>query len=222
MMDELDRVLEAWRLSPGIHYLPPPAIETEIALAEKQLGRQLPDDLRRLYEFSNGMEPMAGNLQFDTLVGGEMDLVGNGDRLRSWQWPIPHDLLVFGGNGSDDLLGLWHPQDASPDWMTPVVMVGAIFEERSFALAGTDLVPFLRAWSGYYLQISEEAPVEALDALGLPKSLRPIDDPKGLAPYFQWADPMLPDHHPDPYARGMTELELADLIRSMDLLRPRG
>lgn len=222
-MDDIDRTIHAWRKSPTLHEVKQPASAQDFARAEVALGRPLPLDLKLIYGFSNGMGLMHGNLVFDELAGGDASLVQNGDKLREWGWPIPDELLVFGGNGGDELFGLWYPNEAFPDWRTPVVIVGAIFEEeRNFALAGTDLAPFLRAWSGHYLQISDDSPVEALDVLDLPQSLRPIDDSKGLVPYFEWADPLLPDLDPNPYERGLTEHELVDLLRSMDLLKPRG
>ena len=57
-MGDLDRVLAAWRLSPASHQFESPADEATIAAAEAALGRALPDDLKSLYRFSDGMEPL--------------------------------------------------------------------------------------------------------------------------------------------------------------------
>jgi hypothetical protein len=167
-MGDLDRVLVAWRLSPASHQFEPPADAGTIAAAEEALGRPLPNDLKTLYRFSNGMEPLGGNLMVqplsDTEGGG---LVGLGDRLRSWDWPVPHEVLMFGGNGADDQFGLWYPPGTPASEPTPVVMIGAVFEPASLALAGTEFARFLRAWAGYYLAL-DEAPTAALDASGSP------------------------------------------------------
>lgn len=219
-MDDLDRVIAAWQEAGALHEPPRPAMPDQIGAAETALGRPLPDALRRLYEFGNGMGLMGGNLNFDSLAKGASSVVDNGRQLREWGWPIPRDLLMFGDNGAGDLFGVWYPPESRANWRTPVVMVGQIFEPASFALAGTDLAPFLRAWSGYYLQL-HGAPAPALDLLGLPTHLRGIDDSYGLTPYFRWADPDLPDPDPDPYERGMDENQLDDLIGWMNLLKPR-
>jgi hypothetical protein len=29
------------------------------------------------------------------------------DLLRSWDWPVPDEMLIFGGNGQGDSFGLW-------------------------------------------------------------------------------------------------------------------
>jgi hypothetical protein len=91
-------------------------------------------------------------------------------------------------------------------------MVGAVFAPACMALAGTSLTRFMRAWSGYYL-VSGDAPVAALDALGLPAHLRTMDDETGFAPYFAWADPDLSEPEPDPYSRGLDRDEIASSMR---------
>lgn len=211
---DLDRVLAAWRLSPASHQLEEPADDETIATAERALGRLLPEGLKALYRFSNGMAPLGGNLMVESLTGSEdRGLVGFGDRLRGWGWPIPDQVLMFGSNGGSDLFGLWYPPGAPADGPTPVVMIGSVFEPASLALAGTDLPRFLLAWSAYYLVHDlDEAPAEALDALELPESLREIDEDGGLAPCFRWADPDLPDPDPDPYGRGMDAAGIAACI----------
>lgn len=209
---DLERVFAAWRLSPESHELEAPADEALIAAAEQSLGRSLPDGLKALYRFSNGMAPLGGNLMVEALTESEdSGLVGLSERLRSWNWPIPGELMMFGTNGGGDQFGLWYPPNSASHAPTPVVMVGQVFEPASLALVGTDLPQFLRAWSGYYM-ILLESPIEALDALGLPESLREIDDDAGLAPYFRWADPAKADPYPDPYERGLDAAGIATLI----------
>jgi hypothetical protein len=224
-MDQaIERVLAAWRLSAARGELGEAASEGTIAEAERALGRPVPYDLKVLYRFSNGMGPLGGNLAVVPLHdtehadGEEIGLVNLGDRLRSWDWPIPDEVLVFGGNGGDDQFGIWYPSGAPADGPTPVVMIGSIFEPGCLALAGTDLPKFLLAWSGYYLALLD-APTEALDALGLPDSLRRIDKDGSFAPYFRWADPSLPDPVPDPYSQRMDAEEIAAVIED---LRPSG
>jgi hypothetical protein len=220
MDHELERVVAAWRLSAASDELAKPASEETIAEAERALGRPVPDGLKTLYRFSNGMGPLGGNLTVVPLLdteradGEEIGLVNLGDRLRSWDWPIPDEVLVFGGNGGDDQFGIWYPSGAPADGPTPVVMVGSIFEPGCLALAGTDLPKFLLAWSGYYLALLD-APTEALDALGLPDSLRRIDADGSLAPYFRWADPALPDPEPDPYSQRMDAGGVAAVIEGL-------
>lgn len=215
MSEALDRVLTAWRLSPASHQLQaPPAADEAIAEAERAVGRPLPHALKALYGFGNGISALGGNLEVVPLFDGETGgLVDFGTTLRSSQWPIPDQVLAFGSNGADEQFGLWYPPASTADGPMPVVMIGAVFEPPCLALVGTDLPQFLRAWSGYYLVLLE-APSEALDALGLPDALRRIPE-GGMAPYFRWADPALPDPDPDPYSRGMDAQEIASVIESI-------
>lgn len=64
----LERILAAWRLSPDLHRFASPADETTIAAAEGPLGRRLPDTLKVLYQFSDGMSSLGGNLFLEPLV----------------------------------------------------------------------------------------------------------------------------------------------------------
>ena len=213
--DQMGPVLEAWRQSQGSSWFGAPADEATIAQVELTLGRPLPPALKSLYRLSDGMAPLDGNLMIEPMSGAvDRGLVGLAERLRGWDWPIPDELLVFGGNGGDDQFGLWYPQGASASDPTPVVMVGAVFEPACLALVGTDLPRFLRAWSGYYL-VQGSSPAPALDALELPAELRVIDDAAGLEPYFRWADPDLPDPDPDPYAKGLDARSLAEIIHAL-------
>ena len=217
MSETLDRVLTAWRLSPETFELQaPPAAEEAIAEAERALGRPLPRALKAIYGFGNGISALGGNLGIVPLVDGEAGgLVDFTTSLRSSLWPIPDQVLVFGSNGADEQFGLWYPPRSPTDGPTPVVMIGAVFEPACLALAGTDLPQFLLAWSGYYLVLLE-APSEALDAIGLPESLR-VDPARmaAIAAYFRWADPSLPDPDPDPYSRGMDAHGIASVIKSL-------
>lgn len=216
MTEALDRVLTAWRLTPASFELrAPPAGDGAIAGAERALGRPLPRALKALYGFGNGISALGGNLGIVPLFDEDADgLVDFGTSLRSWSWPIPDQVLAFGGNGADEQFGVWYPPESPPDGPIPVVMIGAVFEPACLALAGTDFERFLQAWSGYYLVLLE-APSEALDALGLPDALRRIPAEGGMAPYFRWADPSLPDPNPDPYSRGMDAEGIASVIKRL-------
>lgn len=215
MGESLDRVLAAWGLSPAIHDLRKPASRELIAEAERRLGRAIPDALKSLYRFSDGLSALGGNLALDPLVDREGGgLVNLGDRLRRADWPIPDDVLVFGSNGADELFGLWYPSGARGEGPMPVVMIGSVFEPKCLALAGTDLPRFLLAWSAYYLVLLE-APTQALDALAVPDALRIGNNAWSLEPFVRWADPTLPDHDPDPYARGMDPSTLAEVINGL-------
>jgi hypothetical protein len=124
---------------------------------------------------------------------------------------------MIGGNGSDDLFGLWLPGD---DEARPLaVQVGETFEPASFAVVGDDLESFLAGWTAYYLLLlGDEIDVgPALDALGVPAQLRVQSSGLGdedLDALLAWASPHLPDVHPDPYERGLTADDLAQIARA--------
>jgi hypothetical protein len=118
---------------------------------------------------------------------------------RAHQWPVPEELLIFGGNGQGEPFGLWLPETAGPAYDHPVIQIGQIFEPACMAVYGTSLVPFLTAWSAYYL-LPDEAPAKALRALKVPARLCSEAYAEDYAALAAWADPGLPDPEPDPYS----------------------
>jgi hypothetical protein len=103
-----DRLLACWRRTEDLHTLPLPASADEIAAAEAELNLALPDLLRQIYLFSKGPWLFGGCLNLDVLRNPEgLGLTTSSRLLREWEWPIPEEILVFGGDGSEEVYGLW-------------------------------------------------------------------------------------------------------------------
>jgi hypothetical protein len=206
---DLDAVFRAWAASPDLHELSPGASDATIRAAESELGFPLPASLVALYRFSDGLGAVENNLVVQPVDPAREDsILGWTEQLPASHWPIPEELLVIGGNGAGEVFGLWRPEAGDP---TPVVMGTWGFDPPTVALVGTSLPAFLRWWTGYYLALVG-APEAAFDALGMPAALRDLDEHAGWAPYVSWADQGLPDHDPDPYARGIDPDELDDVL----------
>jgi hypothetical protein len=202
--DHIDAVLAALRLSADLHKLRPPAEEMSLLVVEARLDRELPAAVKRLYEFSDGMDLFNGNLNFvPAFERLPFRLLDYSEELRDQDCPIAQELIMFGGDGEDELYGLWYPPEASPQDPTPVIEVGELSEPDSMAVVGTDLPAFMRGWCGYRLA-QYEAPEAALEAIGLPRPLWrwPLEaksHAETIAPYLAWADPTLPRKNPDSY-----------------------
>lgn len=209
MSPDLAHVLEAWRLAPG-HYFGPPVAAGALESAERHLGRPLPTSLVDLYSAGDGMSVLGGDLSINPL-SGDMAVPGFSEQLREWGWPIPPQVVAIGTNGGGNIFGLWYPDGADPTSLTPVVEIGQVFEPGCMALVGTDLHRFLLARTAYYVLL-DDAPTAALDAIELPVGLRVVDHPDGLAPYFRWADPDLPNHDPNPYVDRLDANDIARLL----------
>lgn len=187
------------------------ATDDEIFEAEDSLGRTLPRVFRAMYEMSNGLHLVGGDLQFVGLKPSdesEFSLVNLSSKLRDWGWLVPEELLVFGGNGGGEHFGVWLPEGKPRSEDCPVIMVG---ETDTLAIAGTNLCSFLKGRTAYYLLLGE-ADRQALDTLGLPSDLYTSDlmdlDDDAFARITKWADPYIRDPLPDPYQRGITVDEL--------------
>src|SRR6185369_1438624 len=109
------------------------------------------------------------NLRVNPRRADPLGLVGASDWLRSVDWTIPDELVVFGDNGSDDSFGLWLPHGRGGGDPAPVIQIAE--GGGGFALAGTALMPFLTARIAYYL-VGEDESAGALADLGVPEALR--------------------------------------------------
>src|SRR3954453_10987005 len=113
MATTLDSVLRAWELSASLHEPNPGCSVDELEQAARRLDRRLPAAFKQLYSAHGGGSFLHGNLVLAPLLpaaGGDGGAVTtSGDELRAADWPIPHGLVMIGGNGSDDLFGLWLP-----------------------------------------------------------------------------------------------------------------
>lgn len=180
---------------------------SEIDRAEHILGRKLPIELRALYQISDGFSPLGGNLEIVHLFGESENygLTNYSDLLREWNWPVPNELVVFGGNGADALFGIWLPSGVQPGVAQPVVELGESFETSAMAIVGTSLSNFLRVRSAFYMYDD----INCLDLLEVPAELRGYEDDDALmAALYAWGDPAIPDCNPDPYDASLTSEEI--------------
>jgi hypothetical protein len=209
-LPELEPVIEAWAGSAEFHELNAPAADDDIAVVEELLGRNFPAAFHALYEMSNGTGYLEGNIRLDRLRGrGRYESVATlSDDIREAGAPLPPEVVVFGGDGSDALFGLWLPKGRTPDAPAPVIELDVSGDP--YALVGTDLARFLKGRTAYYLILIEADP-SALDALGVPKKLRvpgsEADDDLFYA-LREWADPDLADPRANPYERPTSADEL--------------
>jgi hypothetical protein len=195
----LGPLVDAWRLSADLHRLRSGASESELAVAEDDLGRPLPEPVRALYRLTDGASFLDGNLNVYPLQAETLGLVGASDWLRSVRWTIAEELVVLGDNGSDDSFGIWLARRPSSDDPGPVIQIAEV--GHGYAVAGTGFVSFLTWWTAYYLLLYDVGR-DALRALGIPERLWGANPDEELVDELtQWADPELPDPVPDPYGR---------------------
>jgi hypothetical protein len=190
--------------------------------AERALDRQLPADLRELLTEVGDEELLGGNLSVYPLVPPEGDdealtLTTASDLLRSWDWPVPDELVIFGSNGQDESFGLWVPKDGGARPL--VVEIGEVFEDACLAVVGDDLESFERGWVAYYvLMLGEPDDISTMvKEFELPDELTSLDGDAGEDEFYailQWANPGLPDPRPDPYERGLTAAQVDEIARS--------
>ncbi|MCH7924668.1 MAG: SMI1/KNR4 family protein [Planctomycetes bacterium] len=204
---ELVPLVHCWSLSKSHHEWSPGASDEEINRAEDSLKRRLPTVLRAIYEMSNGLGLVGGNLNFVPLESSDnskLTLVSLSSMMRESDWSVPEEFLVFGDDGGDSQFGLWLPEGEAFVDDYPVI---ELVETEVMAIAGTSLCRFLKGRTAFYL-LAEGAAAKSLDALGLPSELRTENlDDDNFVRITQWADPGIPDPLPDPY-KGVTADEL--------------
>jgi len=180
--------------------------------------RALPEELRELCDEAGGEQLLDGNLNIYPLEADDPELlsVANAsDKLRSWDWPVPNELVVFGDDGQGSSFGLWLPE---AEGARPIVVqVGEVFEEPCLAVVGDDLAGFLRGWGGYYLALMGDRKALREAVPDLPDELAALKDEGSEDEFYAilgWANPHLPDPRPDPYERGLTPAQVDEIARS--------
>jgi hypothetical protein len=216
--DSLEKVIAAWNASAELHSPNPGASSDGLQRAQADIGRPLPEDAVDLYRELDGGSLLHGNLNLLPLLpeGVTLAVTTSSDLLRSWDWPIPDELLIFGDNGAGDQFGIWLP--TARDGQPLIVQVGETYgDDGNLAIVGDDLPSFLLGWTAYYLMLlsdqGETGP--ALSELGLPERLQELGDTDDdFFELLAWASPGLPDPRPDPYERGLTAAEVGSLARA--------
>lgn len=100
---DLERVLRAWDAAGDLVDRGAPADPATRALAEQELGRALPEQLRAFYTACDGMSLASGDLRLHPLrgtdTGERTDGAADGAtvttaarQLREWEWPVPAEL----------------------------------------------------------------------------------------------------------------------------------
>jgi hypothetical protein len=211
---DINQLIKAWNLSSKLHTFHAPASEQELQMTEKELGCYLPSSLRELYLLSNGLNLLHGNLNIYPLrEDNDFALTTASRKLKEYHPQLPSAVIVFGNDGSDELFGLWLPRTEGKVAKHPVLGIGE-FDPKNMAIMATDILPFLYGWTAYYLMLYK-ADNAVLDAIGLPQALRYKDyelDDETFAQLRKWADPMLPDPHPDPYRHSCNVEDLTRLF----------
>jgi len=210
MRATLNKLIEAWALSPSLHNMQPGASDDELDRAERTLGQGFPEELRQLYRYSNGLRLCCGSVTFDPLWGDGLTLTSAMGQLREWRWPIPEEVLVVGANGGGDPYGVWLPPSRFP---LPVVQIGAIFKPDCLTLVATDLVLFLVVVTASCL-LCQGDHFGALEVLRVPRRLRALPtDGNLITELRRWADPQLPNPAADVYEDRLAADDISWMVR---------
>lgn len=112
--DRLERIARAWQVLGGDELGLPETDETLDAL-EASLGRRLPPEVRAVYRTIGHPEidTMSSNLFLAPLLHGDDAVATCADQLRGWDWEIPEEVVVIGGDGGGRVYGLWLPPESS-------------------------------------------------------------------------------------------------------------
>jgi hypothetical protein len=198
----IDSVLKAWEVSDNT-FLNPGATNGAIAVLEKTLSGSLPADMRTCYLRTDGADVLGGNIALYPIQGAKFSVCELSQFYRDSKWPVPEDLVIFGGDGCGDPFGIWAPSHGRSKPL--IVQVGGIFEPGCMAVVGTSFSRFLLGRSVFYL-LSDGAPDSVLDLLGVLESMRMPDLDKLIYDeVVRWADPELPALPIDPYTARLTK-----------------
>ncbi|MGD8150253.1 SMI1/KNR4 family protein [Ornithinimicrobium sp. Y1694] len=209
-------LLAAWRLAPDHVQLSDGASPDSLSAAERELGVDLPEELKELYLSTDGVTLDRGDLTLFTARGSEEEL-GLSDATatyRAWDWGLPEQVVLIGSDGGDSVFGVWSGKGAA----RAIVVQGEVsLGDPAMAVVGTSLAGFLAAWTAYYLPMVHGMNAQVLavlDALQVPEALREGEsefDDEHVQALLAWGSADLPDDEPDPYARPVSVAELEAL-----------
>lgn len=215
----------------------PGATPEQIAAAERDLGCALPEPLKALYAYSDGLSFVGGDLNIHPLQkrrwrvegprvpnpfkpgeffdneGETTALVWETKFLRECKWHIPPELLVFADNLAEHYYTIWLPRPTSRRFNHPVIEFGEGSGDRDgWALVGTDIFRFLYSQT-LYLFLDRNPTPQIIDALELPDEVRrAIDTPELLPCIRLWVDPEIPDPRAEPFDRPTGIAQLRQLL----------
>jgi SMI1/KNR4 family protein SUKH-1 len=106
---DLSSLISCWQATHERHILNAGASDEEIVSVERELSLRLPESIRELYRFSDGLTLFGGELSIYPLrnATNELSLSRVTPWLRESNWPIPESVLIFGSTGTGEPIGLW-------------------------------------------------------------------------------------------------------------------
>jgi hypothetical protein len=215
MIYELGEVLIVLK-AVGLNKFNPPASVSDLSKLKRIFRAGVPDEVVEFYEFANGAQLLSGNLNIWPIEGDGFSLTHGSDELRSHEWPIPKEVILFGDCGGEEVYGYWAPDKRVGRQLCPVVVVGSIFDVGCMDVAASSLKSLILGHSAYHLQPDYPG---VLDELGVPRHLRfdnhSLDD-SAFAQIMGWADPVLPDPAVDPYLKEMDVTAVEEYVEIMD------
>jgi len=220
-VDRLERIAAVLPLIADDDEIGAPESDESLDALEAALGRSLPPEVRAAYGVLGGGTSLAGgSLVLEAFFAGEAPVATHTDDLREWEWKIPIDVVVFGGDGGGQVFGLWLPTSATR--RHPVLRLECGDDDGpDMGIVAQDLPAFLAAEIASVPWEDDVADV-VRRTLGLPEPLvealgRGIDEDvaspdaerQTIDPVLRWASPEVPEVAYDIYASRTTAEDVA-------------
>ncbi|MDC7125386.1 MAG: SMI1/KNR4 family protein [Spirochaetales bacterium] len=120
-----------------------PISMSEITEIEKKLCVIFPDDIKEVYTYSNGFDAFDGNLQlYPMAIDDDFCILNASNSHRSWDWPIPQEMVIFGDNGCGEPYGFWL-SEGKTETKCLIVQTGEIFEDKCLSIVANSFSDFL-------------------------------------------------------------------------------
>jgi len=176
-----------------------PATDEEIIEVETSLKVKFPVLLKELYKYSNGLYAFNGSLQLYPLNSDDFSILKASDVHRSWDWPVPNEMVLFGDNGQGEPFGLWFSSEDKTK-KNFVTQIGEIFEDKPLTILSNSFDDFIEIYFSTELLIEEPENYDLVkEFVDIDKSIIDIDEDKILFVIRDKINPELKKLKSDPY-----------------------
>jgi hypothetical protein len=205
-------------VSMGVASLEKPTEKTDIENFESFHHMKLPPEILAFYGTTNSLHVFNNCLRIEPLISENGFSVSNASDLhRSWQWPVPLEMYIFGDDGSGSPFGFWI--SGNTPGITPIVQMGEIFEPECMTICALSFSSFLISQFSFRLLEEDRENIDIVKKF-VPNMKSGVQSDGLLKEVSIAIDPSLEKLHLDPYEDKLSREDIEEFISDFQSRNP--